>query len=92
MQIGSRELSSKAKPKLKVTDGKPSKRTKATAKSDTLHLKAKHLIATPIDTAGIVSMIATEAYHRAARRGFEPGHELDDWLHAEKIVLAQLPI
>ncbi|MGE0114960.1 MAG: DUF2934 domain-containing protein [Steroidobacteraceae bacterium] len=27
--------------------------------------------------------IAEAAYHRAAQRGFEPGHELDDWLSAE---------
>ncbi|HMD73472.1 MAG TPA: DUF2934 domain-containing protein [Steroidobacteraceae bacterium] len=28
-------------------------------------------------------MIATEAYYLAERRGFAPGHELDDWLEAE---------
>jgi len=28
-------------------------------------------------------MIAQAAYFRAERRGFEPGHELDDWLAAE---------
>lgn len=28
-------------------------------------------------------MIATAAYFMAAKRGFEPGHELDDWLTAE---------
>ncbi len=27
--------------------------------------------------------IAKAAYCRAAQRGFEPGHELDDWLSAE---------
>jgi hypothetical protein len=30
--------------------------------------------------------IAERAYWRAERRGFEPGHELEDWLHAEKDV------
>lgn len=29
------------------------------------------------------SMIAAAAYFRAEKRGFEPGHELDDWLAAE---------
>ena len=29
------------------------------------------------------SMIANAAYFRAERRGFEPGHELEDWLAAE---------
>lgn len=28
--------------------------------------------------------IAEAAYYRAERRGFGPGHELDDWLAAEK--------
>lgn len=30
------------------------------------------------------------AYQRAERRGFVPGRELDDWLEAEKEVLATL--
>lgn len=30
-----------------------------------------------------VSKIAVAAYFIAERRGFEPGHELDDWLAAE---------
>ena len=29
------------------------------------------------------AMIAAAAYFRAERRGFEPGHELEDWLAAE---------
>ncbi len=28
-------------------------------------------------------MIAEAAYYRAQRRGFAPGHELEDWLEAE---------
>jgi hypothetical protein len=30
------------------------------------------------------ALIATAAYYRAARRGFLPGHELEDWLAAEQ--------
>jgi hypothetical protein len=30
--------------------------------------------------------IAESAYWRAERRGFAPGHELEDWLHAEQEV------
>jgi hypothetical protein len=29
------------------------------------------------------AMITEAAYYRAQRRGFAPGHELDDWLAAE---------
>lgn len=32
------------------------------------------------------AMIAEAAYYHAARRGFVPGHELDDWLAAERQV------
>jgi hypothetical protein len=36
------------------------------------------------------SMIATAAYYLAAARNFTPGHELDDWLEAERVVHAKL--
>ena len=42
---------------------------------------------TPEDIGG---MIATAAYYLAAARNFSPGHELDDWLEAERAVHAQL--
>ena len=35
-------------------------------------------------------MIAEAAYYISAQRGFEPGHELDDWLAAEAQVLDRL--
>jgi len=30
------------------------------------------------------SRIAESAYYKAENRGFEPGHELEDWLEAER--------
>ena len=30
------------------------------------------------------ALIATAAYYRAETRGFQPGHELQDWLAAER--------
>jgi len=35
-------------------------------------------------------MVATAAYYRARERGFEPGHEQEDWLLAEREVDALL--
>ena len=32
--------------------------------------------------------IAERAYYMAERRGFEPGHEVEDWLTAEREVAA----
>ena len=37
----------------------------------------------PIDPTAKWLMIAEAAYYSAERRGFEPGHELEDWLDAE---------
>ena len=36
--------------------------------------------------ADLQSRIALKAYFFAEKRGFEPGHELDDWLAAEAAV------
>ena len=42
-------------------------------------------------------LIAQAAYYRAERRGFEPGHEAEDWLAAESevdtaLMLGALPL
>jgi hypothetical protein len=36
------------------------------------------------------AMIGEAAYFRSAHRGFEPGHEVDDWLAAESEIDAAL--
>lgn len=36
------------------------------------------------------TMIATAAYYLAEARNFSPGHELDDWLAAERAIHARL--
>ncbi len=38
------------------------------------------------DSEGKRARIAVRAYFKAQARGFEPGHELDDWLAAESEV------
>jgi hypothetical protein len=56
----------------------------------------KHPTAAPPSTNSVVTrsaayiepeardaMVAEAAYFRSAHRGFEPGHEIDDWLAAE---------
>ena len=37
-------------------------------------------------------MIAEAAYYHSEQRGFDPGHELDDWLAAESQVDAALAL
>jgi len=41
------------------------------------------VVATVIDPEHRRALIAQIAYYRAERRGFEPGHETEDWLSAE---------
>jgi hypothetical protein len=38
----------------------------------------------------IRQLIAEAAYYRAMERGFEPGHELEDWIQAEAEVMGRL--
>jgi hypothetical protein len=37
-------------------------------------------------SASLTDYVATAAYFKAEARGFEPGHELEDWLAAEREV------
>jgi hypothetical protein len=41
------------------------------------------VVAAVIDPDHRRALIAEVAYYRAERRGFEPGHEVQDWLSAE---------
>ncbi|WP_020564379.1 DUF2934 domain-containing protein [Methylosarcina fibrata] len=34
-------------------------------------------------------MVKERAFFKAEKRGFEPGHEMDDWLEAEKEIRNQ---
>ena len=43
--------------------------------------------ATPQD---LRQLISEAAYYRAKRRGFAPGHELDDWIQAEAEVMGRI--
>lgn len=38
---------------------------------------------TPINLPDCYTKIAELAFYRAEKRGFEPGHEFDDWIEAE---------
>jgi Protein of unknown function (DUF2934) len=48
--------------------------------------RTKHNGTASISSDGRQSMVAQAAYFRAERRGFEPGHEVEDWLAAEREV------
>ena len=70
-----------AKPGLSNGKGRRGSAAKAT-----LHLHEQQ--STPPEELN--EMIATAAYFCAERRQFEPGHELDDWLTAEREIKSRL--
>jgi hypothetical protein len=54
-------------------------------------IKPPHSIAT-IDPDRRHDMVAKAAYYFSEHRGFDPGHELDDWLAAENQIDATFGI
>ena len=68
-----------------AVDEAPAKKPRAPGKT----LTTKTAAAEP-SSEEVGGMIATEAYYLAAARNFTPGHELDDWLEAERKVRAKL--
>lgn len=46
--------------------------------------------AVPTSGDALRRMISDAAYFRAKHRGFVPGHDLEDWLHAERLILSKL--
>lgn len=65
----------------------PAKKPRAPRKTLTTKAAA---VATESTSEDLGGMIATAAYYLAAARNFTPGHELDDWLEAERTVRAKL--
>jgi hypothetical protein len=64
---------------------------KKTAKKKAPARRVKRGASTTIDPRSIDhdtrrSLVATEAYYRAERRGFTAGHELEDWVAAERAI------
>jgi hypothetical protein len=76
------------KPIVAKTNGKR-RQAKSLATKETLHLKEQpKAVAAHAIGIDVADRIATAAYFLAECRGFEPGHELDDWLVAERQVRA----
>jgi hypothetical protein len=71
----------------------PRKAATATPKPD------RRAAAAPLSTSNVRAeaspdeirrLIAEAAYYRAMERGFEPGHELEDWIEAESQVMDRI--
>ena len=75
----------KPRPPRKTPTAKTAAAERAAATE--VQVVAATLDPTPEDVG---TMIATAAYYLAAARNFSPGHELDDWLEAERAIHARL--
>jgi hypothetical protein len=62
------------------------KRTRKTESAEEKSVSMPMAAAVPSVSAQVdrQQLIAQEAYLRAERRGFQPGHEVEDWLEAER--------
>jgi hypothetical protein len=81
-----RTTKSKAPVKSAAEAAPAAKKPRAPRK--TLTTKSEVAVAPSNEEVG--GMIATAAYYLAAARNFTPGHELDDWLEAERSIHAKL--
>lgn len=79
------------RPRTKVvakepTAAKPARKTLSASRKKSTESAVVAVEATPAD---LHSMIETTAFYLAAERSFAPGHELDDWLEAERRIRAR---
>lgn len=68
----------------------PTIRTRAPRKSAAASAKAAASVASFVGPEQRAALIAEAAFFRAEKRGFAPGHEVEDWLAAESEVDAKL--
>lgn len=73
-------------PKRSRAKAKSKDAASATPKPRKTKPKAEPVAAVQPPHTDMTAAIATEAYYLAAERNFAPGHELDDWLEAERRV------
>ncbi|SEN50063.1 DUF2934 domain-containing protein [Nitrosomonas marina] len=67
---------------MKTSETGPRQRSRATSK--TIGARIKTATLQSAENLELQSQIREAAYYKALERGLAPGHELDDWLTAEK--------
>jgi DUF2934 family protein len=67
----------------------PTPRKRAPGKTPAV-VKAEPTFTSFVDPERRAALIAEAAYFRAEKRGFQPGHDTEDWLAAEAEVDAHL--
>jgi hypothetical protein len=85
------ETAQAAKPTVVVKKSRATARKPAAADTPATETAVTETVITTAHSYDeLTGMIATAAYYLAAERNFSPGHELDDWLEAERRIRATL--
>ena len=63
---------------------------KPTSEQRAVPLSGSSARAEEVSAEEIRQLIAEAAYYRAKERGFQPGHELEDWVQAESEVMQRV--
>ncbi|MET0533357.1 MAG: DUF2934 domain-containing protein [Steroidobacter sp.] len=84
------KVTTKAKAAAKPVEAPVAKKPRAPRKTLTTKSTVAEVAVSEPSAEALGGMIATAAYYLAAARNFTPGHELDDWLEAERSVRAKL--
>jgi len=67
---------------------KPARKTLSASRKKKVAEAEPEIVSESLTATDLRSMIETAAFYRASARNFEPGHELEDWLEAERQILA----
>ena len=68
----------------------PRKTTTPKPSSTTTRTPPRTAASVALTREELEKLISEAAYFRAKQRGFEPGHELEDWIQAEAEVMRRL--
>jgi hypothetical protein len=82
------KLQSEAKPV--IASKKPRAASRKVAIPEAVTMNPEPNVRQAPSSEELSGLIATAAYFIAAERGFGPGHELDDWLEAERLIRTNL--
>jgi hypothetical protein len=79
-----------AQPRKSTTTPKPPSRAGAPRSAKEITESMTPEARVQLSREELQKLISEAAYYRAKQRGFQPGHELEDWIQAEAEVMRRL--
>lgn len=92
MDVTPTTTTSTKRSRTKVVANEPTATKRPRKTLTTSPKRSKNAGAASPPTDDLHSMIETAAFYLAAERSFAPGHELEDWLEAERRIKALHPV